>query len=125
MMIAAMAELDRHCGFAQGATPHPMEAARLVPKPAASSATDGVARKWRRNDLKRLNPRPEMVWSRKPPSHYIWYSGVWPTVRSDLQKVGGSGVPRKTSHCYPGGKFSCLQSIDKSRNAERISTAGG
>ena len=27
---------------------------------------DALARKWRRNGLKRLNPRPEMVWARKP-----------------------------------------------------------
>jgi hypothetical protein len=34
--------------------------------------------------------------------------------------VDGRGAPKEA-----GGKFSCLQSIDKSRNAERISTAGG
>jgi hypothetical protein len=32
---------------------------------------NGVARKWRRNDLKRLNPRLEMVWARKPRTHKI------------------------------------------------------
>jgi len=41
------------------------------------------ARKGRRNDLKRLDPRPEMVWSRKPRSHNIWYTGARLTVRSD------------------------------------------
>ena len=40
------------------------------------------ARKWRRNGLKRLNPRPRMVWSRKPRSHNIWYTGARLTVRS-------------------------------------------
>src|SRR5271170_6200089 len=40
------------------------------------------ARKWRHNSLKRLNPRPEMVWSWKPRSHNIWYTGAWLTVRS-------------------------------------------
>jgi hypothetical protein len=40
------------------------------------------ARKWRRNGLKRLNPRPRMVWSPKPRSHNIWYTGAWLTVRS-------------------------------------------
>jgi hypothetical protein len=34
----------------------------------------GVAGKWRRNRLKRLNPRPEMVWSRKPLTDNIWYT---------------------------------------------------
>ena len=43
---------------------------------------DGVARKWRRNGLKRLNPRPEMVVARKPGSHNIWYTGARLTVRS-------------------------------------------
>ena len=33
-----------------------------------------VAGKWRRNRLKRLNPRPEMVWSRKPLTYKIWYT---------------------------------------------------
>src|SRR5271169_6832610 len=37
---------------------------------------NGVARKWRRNRLKRLNPRPEMVWSRRPRSHKIWYTAA-------------------------------------------------
>ena len=39
------------------------------------------ARKWRRNGLKRLNPRPEMVWARKPRTHKIWYTGARLTVR--------------------------------------------
>ena len=42
---------------------------------------DGVARKWRRNGLKRLNPRPEMVWARKPRTHKMWYTGARLTVR--------------------------------------------
>ena len=32
------------------------------------------ARKWRRNGLKRSNPRPEMVWPRKPRTPKIWYA---------------------------------------------------
>jgi len=35
-----------------------------------------VARKWRRNGLKRLIPRPEMVWARKSRTHKMWYTGV-------------------------------------------------
>ena len=42
---------------------------------------NGVARKWRRNGLKRLNPRPEMVWARKPLTHNIWYPGARLTAR--------------------------------------------
>jgi hypothetical protein len=37
---------------------------------------NGVARKWRRNGLKRLNERPEMVWARKRRTHKIWYTGA-------------------------------------------------
>jgi len=76
-------------------TPHLMEAARLVPKPVASPAAGmalpktrrkvRVARKWRRNELKRLNPRPEMVWS----------TGARLTVRCDEQRGGGSGIAGK------------------------------
>jgi hypothetical protein len=43
----------------------------------------GVAGKWRRNGLKRLNPRLEMVWSRKPRSHKIWQTGARLTGRCD------------------------------------------
>jgi hypothetical protein len=46
-------------------------------------AQNGVDRKWRRNGLKTLNQRSEMVASRKPRSHKIWYAGAGLTVRSD------------------------------------------
>src|SRR5271156_348001 len=42
---------------------------------------NGVAGKWCRNGLKRLNPRPEMVWARKPRTHNIWYPGARLTAR--------------------------------------------
>jgi hypothetical protein len=42
-----------------------------------------VARKWRRKALKRLNQRPEMVASRKPQGHKMWYTCAGLTVRSD------------------------------------------
>jgi hypothetical protein len=41
----------------------------------AAPEADGVARKWHRKLLKRLNPRPEMVWPRNPRTHKIWYGG--------------------------------------------------
>jgi hypothetical protein len=47
----------------------------------------GVARKWRRNDLKTLNQRPEMVWPRRRRTHKIWYRGARLTVRKN-DKVG-------------------------------------
>jgi hypothetical protein len=40
-----------------------------------------VARKWRRNGLKRLNPRPEVVWARNPRTYNIWYAGARLTIR--------------------------------------------
>ena len=51
----------------------------LLPKAVARigwTPTGGVARKWRRNGLKRLNPRPEMVWALKPRTHKMWYTGA-------------------------------------------------
>ena len=37
---------------------------------------NGVAGKWRHKRLKRLDPRREMVWSRKPGTYKIWYTGA-------------------------------------------------
>ena len=37
---------------------------------------NGVAGKWRRNGLKRLYPRREMVWPRRPRTYKIWYTGA-------------------------------------------------
>jgi len=54
----------------------------------AAGEADGVARKWRRNGLKRLNPGREMVWPRKLRTHKMWYTGARLTVRgSGLQAV--------------------------------------
>ncbi len=46
----------------------------------AAREADEVARKWRRNGLIRLNPRPEMVWPRKLLTHKMWYTGARLTV---------------------------------------------
>jgi hypothetical protein len=53
-------------------------------EPIAAGEADGsgVARKWRRNALKRLNPRPAMVWARKPRTYNVWYASARLTVRS-------------------------------------------
>ena len=58
------------------------------------------------NALKRLNPGSEMVWARTPQTHNIWYTGV------GLKGAAGSYV----------AKFSGLQTLEKSRNREIIST---
>src|SRR5271169_7041002 len=47
---------------------------RDVGAPRERLRATGVAGKWRRNRLKRLNPRREMVWSRKPLTYKIWYT---------------------------------------------------
>ena len=47
----------------------------------AAREADGVARKWRRNGLKRLNPRREMVWARKLRTHKMCYRRARLTVR--------------------------------------------
>ena len=44
---------------------------------------NGVGWKWRGNTLKRLNPGAEMVVSREPRSHKVWYTDARLTVRSD------------------------------------------
>ena len=63
------------------------------------------ARKWRRNGLKRLNPRPRMVWSRKPLSHNIWYTGARLTVRS--------GEIVSDPRLWPGGHSSRIRSAGR------------
>ena len=55
-------------------TPHARRVDLFGRRDRGARGPDGkneVARKWRRNDLKRLNPRPEMVWARKPRTHNI------------------------------------------------------
>ena len=86
-----------------GSVPAPPSRRRLPPSRSSISRTeasrspgsrreraDGVARKWRRNALKRLNPRREMVWARKPRTYKIWYTGARLT-------GGGSGVGQRNS----------------------------
>jgi hypothetical protein len=70
----------------------------------------GVARKWRRNDLKTLNPRPEMVWPRRRRTHKIWYWGARPTVRKN-DKVGR--------------KLSALRNLENSESRPRAEFPGG
>ena len=50
-----------------GAFPSRPKRPRKSPHGSRRTSPSGVARKWRRKGLKRLNPRPEMVWPRKRP----------------------------------------------------------
>jgi hypothetical protein len=49
------------------------------------------SREWQRNGLKRLKPRPEMVWARKPRTHKMWYTGAL-TVRDSGTQVAEKGA---------------------------------
>src|SRR5277367_1390694 len=49
---------------------------RTAQRAGGAARQNGVAGKWRRNGLKRLNPGPEMVGARKPRTHKIWYTGA-------------------------------------------------
>jgi hypothetical protein len=94
------------------------EAAEQIPQRSRRCPPSGFARKWRRKGLKRLNPRPEMVWSRKARTPNIWYKSA-----SDGSPSTVSSPSRATNATRGRGgrKFSWLQSLEKSRNAERIS----
>ena len=59
---------------------------------------NGVARKWRRNGLKRLNPRREMVWARKPRTYKIWYPGARLTVRLRLASRENEKLQKKAPY---------------------------
>ena len=54
-----------------------------------------VAGKWRRNGLKRLNPRRKMVWSRKPLTHKIWYTGAQLAMRDSGWRAARTKSCRK------------------------------
>jgi hypothetical protein len=45
------------------------------------TATTESAGKWRRNDLKRLNPGRELVRARKPRTHKMWNRGAQQSAR--------------------------------------------
>jgi hypothetical protein len=67
-------------GSLSAGSPVPLRRAGASPRARrAAREADGkprVAGKWRRKGLKRLNPGREMVWSRKPRTHNIWYTGA-------------------------------------------------
>src|SRR5277367_2190336 len=73
----------------------------LAPRSVAGIAArgarrqNGVASKWRRKGLKRLNPRPEMVVARKPRGHKIWYAGARLTVRDSGKNDKAAELQKK------------------------------
>jgi hypothetical protein len=99
-LVEIVGMLDRYHGLAAGGATsrqaiEPHRISRAVAPLALTHAAPGLelsrveapkvasARKWRRNGLKTLNQRPEMVVFRKPRSHKMWYTGARLTVRSD------------------------------------------
>ena len=91
-VIKIVREFDRYHGFA---------AAERRSHPDASEAPEEIApwlgptspkraRKWRRKGLKRLNPRPEMVWPQKRRTHKIWYNGATAPRRSRPRRPSSS-----------------------------------
>ena len=110
---------------------------------------NGVAGKWRRNGLKRLNPGREMVWARKRRTHNIWYPGARLTARLRVTSCEKDKLPnsraardpvspprssvyecrrsarsrhaRVMAQARPRGKFSALQRLENARNWKRIS----
>src|SRR5208337_2837337 len=72
---------------------------RPTSKPFSGNARgdDPSAGKWRRKGLKRLNPRREMAWPRKPRTHKIWRQAPSPDASVDrVRRAGGAGEgPRK------------------------------
>ena len=84
---------------------------------------NGVARKWRRNGLKRLNPRPGMVWSRKPRSHNIWYTGARLTVRCGREPQERCRIRR----AGPEGNFprrKALKSLETEKESRKLRGRG-
>ncbi len=87
--------LDRYHGFVAAerwGLPVASEAPKEIPPWLEAHA--GFAREWRRKGLKRLNPRPEMVWPRNPGPPNIWYKSA----------IGGLAEPTRVSvardECY-------------------------
>ena len=93
---------------------------RPAPKRPSKSASDcGAARRadlprnLRCKGLKRLNPRPEMVWPRGTPDpQHLVYSATAPLAPPSRATNAGRG--------RGGRKFSWLQSPEKPQNAETL-----
>jgi hypothetical protein len=78
---------DEHAVASSRAAPRRRTGTRCPPSRSTMWCRPGgrkkVARKWRRNGLKRLNPGPELVWARQPRTYKIWYIGAALTNREN------------------------------------------
>ena len=80
------------------ADPRSFEPRRFGRRDRGARVPDGKTeshRKWRRNGLKRLNPRLEMVWARKPRTHKIWYTGAMTATAEEPQERQSYEVAEK------------------------------
>ena len=83
---------------------------------------NGDARKWRRNGLKRLNPRPEMVVSRRPRTYKIWYprtnriSGHARCERTGLRAPNGGRAGSDKENFPPRKPLKFLETRKESRS---------
>ncbi len=78
--LAALSNAARtlpSCPLDRAARRRAKEGAR--PLPSRFGLPAQVTRRWRRKILKRLNPRLEMVWPRRPQTPEMWGAGraVW------------------------------------------------
>ena len=71
------------------------EAFRSPPSRRERLTANGVAGKWRRNGLKRLNPRRGTVWARKPRTYKMWYTGARLTIREPATAASNPDWSRK------------------------------
>src|SRR5271170_1014762 len=79
----------------------------------------GVARKWRRNGLIRLNPRPEMVWAPKPRCHKIWY-----TRAPDPRKVAADERANDKAERLQKKAPNVLKSLDAKQKSASVPERG-
>ena len=112
--IRLTSELNRDHGFAHAQFPCARHAA-AQPRPSGRLAANGLAPKWRRNGLKILNPRPEMVAPRKPRTHKMWNTGM----RADFVRLRLTSRNNNEA-AIQVGKFSASQSLEIDKNRERI-----
>ena len=104
-VVKIVRALDRYHGFAatgRGALTVASKSPKEIPHGSRRTSLSGVARKWRRKALKRLNPRPEMVWPRRHLTPKLWYKarrrrfGSRPRRPNPSRDRGAAGQLEKT-----------------------------
>ena len=96
------------------------QSAQQIPQRSRRCSPSGFARKWRRKGLKRFNPRPEMVWPRKPRTPNIWYSSATRTHRAHSRRRRARRMLRagEGEGNFPGCK--ALKSHEMRKGSHRV-----